>query len=167
MRSAIGATLPATAHALAREREHERRLDPSGVRIAPPAGLPYANLDAVRAKPPLAARHDLRVVAMGGHDPPRRNAVEAELHSSTTRSSRASWPIESVPGKSACSPLESYAIAGATIAAGLRSAARSARARAMVVSVSSGRCGPCCSVELAGIRRIESQQKKSRRLRLK
>ena len=80
----------------------------------------------------------------------------ADLPYSTSSVARASVPMEIVPGKLWCSPLAPYAIAGAAIQVRSRSSARRAvtapaTAVAIRVSVSSGRCGPCCSVEPTGI----------------
>ena len=58
--------------------------------------------------------------------------------------------MDNVPVKPACSPLEPYGSAGATTTSGRAAANRSARATAMTVSVDSGRCGPCCSVDPSG-----------------
>ena len=78
----------------------------------------------------------------------------AERPYSMRRSVSAGVPIEIVPGKSWCSPLAPYAIAGATTASTSTAANRAASASqttdATVVSVSSGRCGPCCSVDPSG-----------------
>lgn len=64
----------------------------------------------------------------------------------------ASVPIDSVPGNAACSPLAPIATGGATAtpASPESETARSATATAIRVSVSSGRCGPCCSSEPTG-----------------
>src|SRR5450756_2275226 len=58
--------------------------------------------------------------------------------------------MDSVPGNAWCSPLEPYAAAGATTVSPRRSARPAATATAIRVSVSSGRCGPCCSSEPTG-----------------
>ena len=70
--------------------------------------------------------------------------------SSTTTASSAAWPSDNVPGNPACSPLEPYGSAGATTTSRRPAAAASAIAPAISVSVSSGRCGPCCSVAPRG-----------------
>ena len=62
----------------------------------------------------------------------------------------ASAPIERVPAKSWCSPLEPKGMAGATTAPGSSAAAACAKAIATCVSVPIGRCGPCCSVAPSG-----------------
>jgi hypothetical protein len=58
--------------------------------------------------------------------------------------------MDSVPGKSACSPLAPTGIAGASPTPTRPAHARAATAAAIRVSVSSGRCGPCCSSEPTG-----------------
>jgi hypothetical protein len=70
--------------------------------------------------------------------------------SSTSSSVRASVPIDSVPGKAACSPLAPMATAGASPAQGRPAQARDATSIAIRVSVSIGRCGPCCSHDPVG-----------------
>ena len=62
----------------------------------------------------------------------------------------ASVPIESVPANPACSPLAPMAIVGPSKSAGRSSTTEIATASAINVSVPSGRCGPCCSVEPTG-----------------
>src|SRR5215472_14700081 len=78
------------------------------------------------------------------------NVRLAERPSSTMSSSRASWPMDRVPGKPWCSPLAPYATAGATSTSARAPASRWHSATAMSVSVDSGRCGPCCSVAPSG-----------------
>jgi hypothetical protein len=58
--------------------------------------------------------------------------------------------MDSVPGKAACSPLAPMAKAGASATPERPAHARWATATAILVSVSSGRCGPCCSSEPTG-----------------
>ena len=78
----------------------------------------------------------------------------AERPSSTSSSSIASCPIDSVPAKPACSPLEPYGDGRRDQHVGTRGGqTRSQSATAMSVSVDSGRCGPCCSVEPIGTAR--------------
>jgi hypothetical protein len=70
--------------------------------------------------------------------------------SSTSSVDKATLPIDSVPGKSACSPLAPIAIGGASPTPARPAHARSATATAIRVSVSSGRCAPCCSSDPTG-----------------
>ena len=77
--------------------------------------------------------------------------ASAPRTSSTTTGSNAGPPIDSVPGKPACSPLEPYGRAGATTTSWRRARAPLRRRAATTVSVTNVRCGPCCSVEPSGI----------------
>jgi hypothetical protein len=87
----------------------------------------------------------------------RRCAQQAaDLPNSSNRVASASVPMEIVPAKLWCSPLAPYATAGAIIqrscgASLSRAVIARATAVAIRVSVSSGRWGPCCSVDPTGI----------------
>ncbi len=66
-------------------------------------------------------------------------------------SSNAAWPIDSVPGKPACSPADPYASGRGDrdVASGAPQAGPRARPRCRCPSTI-GRCGPCCSVDPIG-----------------
>ena len=77
----------------------------------------------------------------------------ADRTSSTRTCSVTFVPSERRPANPWCSPLAPYASAGATSTSS--SAATSQHTvRAMIVSVSKGKCGPCCSNEPMGTSKI-------------
>ena len=77
-------------------------------------------------------------------------AQSAERTSSTTTAAITSVPIDRVPGNPACSPLAVTPIVGATTTGGRSRGEGGGEASATIVSVPSGRCGPCCSHEPTG-----------------
>ena len=83
---------------------------------------------------------------------------EADRQIATTDCANASVPVLRVPEKPACSSLAEIAIVGATknLSASIRTSpnARETTESIMIVSVSKGRCGPCCSNEPSGNNKI-------------
>ena len=79
---------------------------------------------------------------------------DADRQIATTDCTKASVPVLSVPGKPACSSLAEIATVGATTnSSPVICSSRNARVTTesiMMVSVSKGRCGPCCSVAPSG-----------------
>ena len=81
-------------------------------------------------------------------------AHDAERQIATTESAKAADPVLSVPLNPACSSLAEIAIVGATMNKSAliweSSSAWAITASIMIVSVSKGKCGPCCSNEPSG-----------------
>ena len=82
-----------------------------------------------------------------------RNDERAERTTSVRTAASTSVPIEMVPMNSWCSPLAPMPSGGATSTSSRRWASRSHSSLATIVSVPSGRWGPCCSVEPRGTTR--------------
>src|SRR3954453_15663762 len=81
----------------------------------------------------------------------RPTQCERDRTSSTSTVRSVSVPMDATPGKPWCSPLAPMAMAGATYPPSSL-ARRLLTLVAITVSVSCGRCGPCCSVEPTGTR---------------
>lgn len=92
-----------------------------------------------------------------------RRAQSADRQSSTMQSSRASFPIDNVPGNPWCSPEAVIEIAGATRQFSVSAALRVEISSAIRVSVSRGRCGPCCSHEPIGMSKVMSVSRSGQR----
>jgi hypothetical protein len=79
---------------------------------------------------------------------------DADRQIATTESAKAADPVLSVPGNPACSSLAEIAIVGATMNESESivevASAWATTASMMMVSVSKGKCGPCCSNEPRG-----------------
>ena len=85
----------------------QRGLGPSGVQVAPPARPPggdRAPFGGQAAEGP-GQRRGVAAVGAGQHHVARRSSA-ADRPSSTRSASVASWPMERVPAKPSCSPLE-------------------------------------------------------------
>ena len=132
------------------DREHQRRLDAPGVRVAAidrrlPArtGRPSARRRAPRARAAPRCRR-ARTAA-----PPRRSR-RRRGRAPPARPRARPAPIDSVPGKPGVLAAGAVRQRRGDHDVAAPAAAASASAAAISVSVASGRCGPCCSVAPSG-----------------
>ena len=142
---ARGARDPAAAPAAARSRSARR-----GRRRRRRTATTGARRDPSRSRVVIARSTASRLPPwpLTSTTPPDQSA---ERTSSTITVAVTSVPIDSVPGKPACSPLAVTVSDGPTTTSLRWAASRAARASATIVSVSSGRCGPCCSHDPTGM----------------
>ena len=123
------------------------------VSVCPACASAPATAHGTQAASRPSYRRSATALANAGPFPPwpltnntRFVHLNADLPYSTTTVSIASAPIEIVPANPSCSPLAPYSMAGAMTTSGRACAT----ALAIRVSVSRGRCGPCCSKEPTG-----------------
>ena len=157
---------PQRRQQLGQRRRCRRPLRDGRTRAGSSASCTEVSVRPACASPSPARRPGPHVPALGPQQPHRRGDRARRCRRARTAAASAGpspaartgparpaaarsrpRPIDSVPGKPACSPLDPYGTAGATSTPSTLAASRDASATATSVSVDSGRCGPCCSVE--------------------